>query len=95
MLGAKKVKDPDPSISGLSLEMSAYFWVEVAFTRPKVPYTWSIGATKKEIYNKHYKMSACLSENRNKKSLKHLGVEKKDSTCVDSMLQHPLLVYLV
>lgn len=85
MLGAKKVKDPDPSISGLSLERSEYFWVEVAFTRPKVSYTLSIGATKKEIYNKQYQMSACHYDNK---------LEKKDSTCVDNMLHHPLLVYL-
>lgn len=54
LLGAKKVYDPAPSISGLSLEISEYLWVEVAFTRPKVPYTWSMGATSGEIHTKHY-----------------------------------------
>lgn len=86
MLGAKNVKDPDPSISGLSLEMSAYLWVEVAFTTPKVPYTLSIGATKKDIYNRNYEMSACMSGNINMTSLKHLTLEKKDYKCVNSML---------
>lgn len=54
LLGAKKVKDPGPSISGLSFEMSEYFCVEVAFTRPNVLYTWSTGATMEEIYKSHY-----------------------------------------
>lgn len=40
------VKEPLPSISSLSLDMSAYCCVVVAFTSPSVPYTWSMGATR-------------------------------------------------
>lgn len=80
LLGAKKVYDPDPSISGLSLEMSEYFWVEVAFTRPKVPYTWSIGATEKEIYNILHSTIKTSGDWK----------KKKKTTYVDNMLGHPL-----
>lgn len=48
LLGANMVKDPLPSISSLSLDMSEYCWVDVAFTSPSVPYTWSMGATGRE-----------------------------------------------
>lgn len=54
LLGAKKVKDPGPSISGLSFEISEYFCVDVAFTSSKEIYTLSIGATKEEIYKSHH-----------------------------------------
>lgn len=40
------VKEPWPSISSLTLDMPAYCRVVVALTSPRVPYTWSMGATR-------------------------------------------------